>query len=133
HEERIPDPSRVFLDLPFTRAATPLVDRTLRFDRDADVVRQVRIGRHPNATTRIVLDAVGVSSYSVYALYHPYRLVIDCARATDADNSQGSALFRLSPSAVRPSATAARSSTADSRLSTVDSRSSVLASRLASR
>jgi N-acetylmuramoyl-L-alanine amidase len=27
-----------------------------------------------------VLDAAGVSSYSVYALYNPYRLVVDCAR-----------------------------------------------------
>ena len=55
-------------------------DQTLRFDGDADLVRQVRIGRHPNNTTRVVLDAEGVSSYSVYPLYSPYRLVIDCVR-----------------------------------------------------
>jgi N-acetylmuramoyl-L-alanine amidase len=48
---------------------------------DADVVRQVRLGRHPNNTTRIVLDAAGVSSYSVYPLYSPFRIVIDCVRA----------------------------------------------------
>ena len=58
-----------------------LVDRTLRFESDADLVRQVRIGRHPNTTTRVVLDAAGVSSYSVYPLYSPYRLVIDCIGA----------------------------------------------------
>jgi N-acetylmuramoyl-L-alanine amidase len=79
-DERIADPARVFLDLPFTRAAGPLVDRTLRFDGDADVVRQVRIGRHPHDMTRVVLDAAGVSTYSVYPLYDPYRLVIDCVR-----------------------------------------------------
>jgi N-acetylmuramoyl-L-alanine amidase len=79
-DERIADPSRVFVDLPFTRAAGPLVDRTLRFDGDADVVHQVRIGRHPHDMTRVVLDAAGVSSYSVYPLYDPYRLVIDCVR-----------------------------------------------------
>src|SRR5437773_4228923 len=83
HEERLADPPRVFLDLPSTRAAAPLVDQTLQFDSDRDVVRQVRIGRHPNNTTRVVLDAIGVSSYSVYALYRPYRLVIDCARAAE--------------------------------------------------
>jgi N-acetylmuramoyl-L-alanine amidase len=82
HQDRIPDPSRVFVDLPGTRAAPALVDRTLRFDGDADVVRQIRLGRHPNNTTRIVLDANGVSSYSVYPLYEPYRLVIDCVRET---------------------------------------------------
>jgi hypothetical protein len=41
----------------------------------------VRLGRHENRTTRVVLDAGGVGTYSVYALYNPYRLVIDCARA----------------------------------------------------
>jgi N-acetylmuramoyl-L-alanine amidase len=80
HDERIPDPARVFLDLPGTRAASTLVDQTLRFESDADVVRQVRIGRHPNNITRVVLEAAGVSSYSVYPLYGPYRLVIDCVR-----------------------------------------------------
>ncbi len=80
HEERIAGPSRIFVDLQSTRTAEPLMDQTLRFDRDNDVVRQVRIGRHPNTTTRVVLDAAGVSSYSVYPLYSPYRLVIDCVR-----------------------------------------------------
>jgi N-acetylmuramoyl-L-alanine amidase len=80
HDERIADPARVFVDLPGTRAAPPLVDRTLRFNADADIVRQVRIGRHPNNTTRVVLDAAGITSYSVYPLYSPYRLVIDCVR-----------------------------------------------------
>src|SRR5262245_13873002 len=79
-DDRIPDPSRVFLDLPGTRPAPALLDRTLRFESDADVVRQVRLGRHPNNTTRVVLDADGVTSYSVYPLYNPYRLVIDCVR-----------------------------------------------------
>jgi N-acetylmuramoyl-L-alanine amidase len=80
HDERIADPDRVFVDLPGTRATPALTDQTLRFDSDAEVVRQVRIGRHPNNTTRVVLDAAGVTSYSVYPLYGPYRLVIDCVR-----------------------------------------------------
>jgi N-acetylmuramoyl-L-alanine amidase len=84
HDERIRNPERVFLDLPATRAATPLIDQTLRFDADGDVVRQIRIGRHPNNTTRIVLEASGVASYSVFPLYEPYRLVIDCVRTRTA-------------------------------------------------
>ena len=80
HDERIEDPPRVFVDLPGTRATPAFVDRTLRFEATADVVRQVRVGRHPNNTTRVVLDAVGLSSYSVYPLYSPFRLVIDCVR-----------------------------------------------------
>jgi N-acetylmuramoyl-L-alanine amidase len=83
HEERLAGPSRIFVDLPRARAGSALVDRTLRFD-DGNLVRQVRIGRHPNSTTRVVLDATGVSRYSVYPLYNPYRLVIDCERAPAA-------------------------------------------------
>ena len=80
HDEHITDPERVFVDLAGTRAGSGLVDRTLRFESDADVVRQVRIGRHPNNITRVVLDAAGVSSCSVYQLYSPNRIVIDCVR-----------------------------------------------------
>jgi N-acetylmuramoyl-L-alanine amidase len=88
-QDRIPNPSRVFVDLPGTRAAPALVDRTLRFDSDADVVRQVRVGRHASNVTRVVLDAAGVSSYSVYPLYAPYRLVIDCLREGEAASPTG--------------------------------------------
>ena len=77
HDERLANPVRVFVDLPSTQPAPELVDRTIRFDTDGDVVRQVRLGRHPNTTTRVVVDASGISSYSVYPLYSPYRLVID--------------------------------------------------------
>ena len=81
-DERLESPLRVFVDLPGTRPAADLNDRTLRFESDADVVRQVRIRRHPNNTTRVVLDAVDISAYSVYPLYNPDRLVIDCIRQT---------------------------------------------------
>jgi N-acetylmuramoyl-L-alanine amidase len=84
HDERLDGPPRVFVDLPSTRAVPALVDQTIRFETDNDVVRQIRVGRHPNRTTRIVLDAGGVSTYSVYPLYSPYRLVIECVRPTPA-------------------------------------------------
>ena len=80
HEERIADPDRVFIDLSNTRPAPALADRTIRYEVDADILRQVRLGRHPNNTTRVVLDAAGVSGYSVYPLYSPFRVVIDCVR-----------------------------------------------------
>ncbi len=84
HDERIGDPDRVFVDLSGTRPAQHLADRTLRFEGDNEAVRQVRIGRHPNNTTRVVLDTAGIGSYSVYPMSSPYRLVIDCVRAVDA-------------------------------------------------
>jgi N-acetylmuramoyl-L-alanine amidase len=106
HDERISDPARVFVDLPGTRAAAPLVDQTLRFQSDADIVRQVRVGRHPNNTTRVVLDAAGVTSYSVYPLYSPFRLVIDCVRP--ATSHPAAAAPIVAPPAVAPVLTPAK-------------------------
>jgi N-acetylmuramoyl-L-alanine amidase len=73
--ERLDNPRRVFFDLKGTRPVPSLLDATLRFE-DA-IVREIRLGRHPQATTRIVFDMAGVDSYSVFTLYSPYRLVID--------------------------------------------------------
>jgi len=115
HEERIAGPDRVFLDLPATRAAATIVDRTLRFDGDRDIVRQVRVGRHPHNTTRVVLDAMGVSSYSVYALYNPYRLVIDCVRALAVDNSR----VPSTPTPPRPPTLNSRPASTNARPATV--------------
>ena len=89
HDERLDGPARVFVDLPSTTTVPEFRDRTIRFDGDADLVHQIRIGRHPNNTTRVVLDISGVSSYSVYPLYGPYRLVIDCLRQISAMNTPG--------------------------------------------
>ena len=80
HDERIADPDRPFVDLAPAQAAPALAEQTFRFSSDSDIVRQVRLGKQANRATRIVLDAGGVSSYSIYALYDPYRLVIDAAR-----------------------------------------------------
>jgi N-acetylmuramoyl-L-alanine amidase len=100
-DERIADPARVFVDLPGTRAAPGLLDRTIRFESDADVVRQVRLGRHPNHTTRVVLDVAGVIGYSVYPLYDPYRLVIDCVR-TSAATATAPVVVPSRPAAASP-------------------------------
>src|SRR5204862_2376146 len=99
HEERIASPDRVFLDLTPASATPSLRNQTLRFQGDADVVRQVRLGRHENRTTRVVLDAGGVATYSVYALYNPYRLVIDCVRG----NAPEAVLPLLSARLLAPS------------------------------
>jgi N-acetylmuramoyl-L-alanine amidase len=73
--ERLDNPRRVFFDLKGTRPVPALLDATLRFEDE--IVREIRLGRHPQATTRIVFDMAGVDSYSVFTLYSPYRLVID--------------------------------------------------------
>jgi N-acetylmuramoyl-L-alanine amidase len=101
HDEHLENPSRVFVDLPATQASAPLKDQTLRFDADGDLVHQVRIGRHPGSTTRVVLDTEGVSSYSVYPLYSPYRLVIDCLRPSTEPAAEANPARAVTPPAPR--------------------------------
>lgn len=82
HEERITGPDRVFFDLRNAELAAPLVDTVISYD--SDIVTQIRTGRHPNDTVRVVLDLDGVARYSVFTLYNPFRIVIDCERAPGA-------------------------------------------------
>jgi N-acetylmuramoyl-L-alanine amidase len=75
HDERIGNPARVFVDLSGAHVGQDL-RRNQTFD--GGVVRQLRIGEHDD-TTRVVLDIDGAARHSLFALYNPYRLVIDCA------------------------------------------------------
>ena len=80
HDERAVDPDRLLIDFAMAQPSTSLTDQTLRFASDSDIVRQVRVGKQANRSTRVILDAGGVSTYSIYALYDPFRLVVDCVR-----------------------------------------------------
>jgi N-acetylmuramoyl-L-alanine amidase len=91
YSERLENPRRVFFDVKGARPVPSLRDATLKFP-DA-VVREIRLGRHPQNTTRIVMDMAGVDSYSVFTLYNPFRLVVDF-RTASASND-----FKAAPAA----------------------------------
>jgi N-acetylmuramoyl-L-alanine amidase len=78
HDEEIDGPPRVFIDLENTRPVETLKDVTQSFPDD--LVRQIRVGRQLATRTRVVLDVTGAVPHTVYALYNPYRVVIDFAR-----------------------------------------------------
>ena len=78
HDEELDGPPRVFIDLQNARAVEALKDITQSFADD--VVRQIRVGRQLGTRTRVVLDLTGVPPHTTYALYNPYRVVIDFAR-----------------------------------------------------
>ncbi|MEO8682821.1 MAG: N-acetylmuramoyl-L-alanine amidase [Vicinamibacterales bacterium] len=82
HEERLNGPARVFFDLKSVQLPPALVDKV--FSYPEDVVNKIRVGRHPDNTVRVVIDLEKVSRYSVYSLYNPFRLVIDCERTVAA-------------------------------------------------
>ena len=80
--ERLERPRRVFFDLRSSRAVPALQDATLKFTDD--IVREIRLGRHPRNTTRVVMDMESADSYSVFTLYNPFRLVVDFKRSAGA-------------------------------------------------
>jgi len=79
HEERIAGPARLFFDLKGVQLTPALQDKVLTYP--GDIVSKIRVGRHPEATVRVVMDLEQVSRYSVFTLYSPFRLVIDAERA----------------------------------------------------
>ncbi|HXW08733.1 MAG TPA: N-acetylmuramoyl-L-alanine amidase [Vicinamibacterales bacterium] len=80
--EQIENPRRLFFDLRGARPAPELLDAKLSFTDD--VVREIRLGRHPQQTVRVVMDTEGVAAFSVFTLYDPYRLIVDFRRAGGA-------------------------------------------------
>jgi N-acetylmuramoyl-L-alanine amidase len=77
-QEQLENPKRVFFDLRGAHLSPGLRDKTLSFSDD--IVREIRLGRHPQNTTRVVMDTEGVESYSVFTLYNPYRVIVDFRR-----------------------------------------------------
>ena len=77
-QEQLEHPRRLFFDLRGATTISDLRDRTLTYSDD--IVREIRLGRHPQNTTRVVLDTEGVESYSVFTLYNPYRVIVDFRR-----------------------------------------------------
>ena len=104
YQERIEGPARLFFDLKGTKTVPSLVDATFRYD--SDISRHIRLGRHPNSTTRVVLDLENVARYSVFTLYNPYRIVIDAERSISEP--------------IAPAAPVASTSAPTSHIATVD-------------
>ena len=96
HHEELANPKRIFFDLKGARPNPSLADATMKFSDD--VVREIRLGRHPQNTTRVVLDTEGVESYSVFTLYEPFRVIVDFKRS--AAVAPGSAPPAAVPGAV---------------------------------
>ena len=80
HSERLADPDRLFFDFPHTDAFAALRDAVLTYGDEPGVVHGIRLGRHANRTTRVVLDTADADACSVFTVYDPYRVVIDCER-----------------------------------------------------
>jgi N-acetylmuramoyl-L-alanine amidase len=102
-QEQLENPKRLFFDLRGATTAPELRDKTLSYADD--IVREIRLGRHPQNTTRVVLDTEGVESYSVFTLYNPYRVIVDFRRR-GAPAAPATSFIPPIPPAVSTSGTA---------------------------
>ena len=84
-QERLDNPKRLFFDLRGAYLSPGLRAKNLSFNDD--IVKEIRLGRQPQNTTRVVMDLEGVDTYSVFTLYNPYRVVIDFRRKTTINAS----------------------------------------------
>jgi len=105
HDEQIDGPLRVLIDLQNTRPVEALADATRTFPDD--LVRQIRVGRQVGTRTRVVLDLAGAAPHTIYALYSPYRVVIDFARRAVAATAAPAAPAAPTPGPPPPPAPAA--------------------------
>jgi N-acetylmuramoyl-L-alanine amidase len=95
---RMENPSRIVVDLSRTRTLYALKDARLLFTDE--VVKQVRVGRQADSSTRVVLDLASSARASVYPLYNPYRLVVDIERPGGALPAGRGREVRSTPGAV---------------------------------
>lgn len=96
HEERIVNPERLFFDFRNTAAAEsarPAIERLA-----GGVVRDVRLGKQPDNVTRLVVELEPGTRHSVFALYNPFRLVVDLER-TAAPPAPAAATPNIAPAA----------------------------------
>ena len=72
---RVPDPDRIFFDLPDTRLVSTLVGKS--FDVQDGFLKKIRVSQYQRGSTRVVLEVDDVTEYSAFLLPNPYRLIID--------------------------------------------------------
>ena len=72
---RLMNPDRLYLDFDNTVAYKDLVDQ--EFSVDDGFLKKVRVGQNTYRKARVVLDLKSIENFEIFALYHPYRVVID--------------------------------------------------------
>jgi N-acetylmuramoyl-L-alanine amidase len=84
--DRVDGPDRLFFDFASSKPASAL-DGTVG-QLSGTLVKEFRIGRHPNDVTRVVLELAGAPKHSAFLLYDPFRLVVDLESAPPPANAR---------------------------------------------
>ncbi len=77
--DRVDSPDRVFFDFANSTVPASLIDHAPA--PTGSFIKALRLGRHANGVTRIVLELSGSPRYSVFPMYNPFRFVIDLESA----------------------------------------------------
>jgi N-acetylmuramoyl-L-alanine amidase len=83
---RVPDPDRIFFDLPETKLASVLVGKS--FEVRDGFLKKIRVAQYQPGYTRVVLEVADVSDYSAFLLPNPYRLIIDIHKRQPQSQTQ---------------------------------------------
>jgi N-acetylmuramoyl-L-alanine amidase len=94
---RVPNPDRIFFDLPNTKLVSTLLGKS--FDVQDGFLKKIRVAQYQRDSTRVVLDVENVSEYSAFVLPNPYRLIIDVRGRESPTATQTASSSR--PDAVR--------------------------------
>ena len=73
--QRVEGPDRVFVDFTNATVAAALAQRAKELS--GTLIKGVRVGRHSNTITRVVLELNGTPRYSTFPMFNPFRLVVD--------------------------------------------------------
>ncbi|MFZ0429303.1 MAG: N-acetylmuramoyl-L-alanine amidase, partial [Acidobacteriota bacterium] len=69
------NPDRIYFDLKKAIVDSHIVNQT--YDVNGLFIRKIRVGENRPNVVRVVLDFDRISQHTVFALYDPYRIVID--------------------------------------------------------
>lgn len=77
------NPDRIYFDLQETRLMRQGVDRS--YDVNGLFLKQIRVAQNRAGVVRVVLDFDAINRHTVFALYDPYRIVIDTRGHPDSN------------------------------------------------
>ena len=87
-KEVLSNPDRIFFDLQNSRMDRKLINRS--YDVNGLFINQIRVGVNRPGVVRVVLDFDVINQHTVFALYNPFRIVIDTRGQAKSDSAAAS-------------------------------------------
>ncbi len=105
-KEILQNPDRIYFDLKESRLQKTLVDKS--YAVNGPFLKQLRIAQNSDTVVRVVLDFEQIKKHTVFALYDPFRIVIDTLGGKPLGEPVPVKSVDLSPAKENPVETEAR-------------------------